>query len=498
MELSSARGDAKFLPQYLLALIIAALLLPILLVRYVPLVDLPGHLGRLHILWNYASDPEFQQRYEVVLKPTPNLAIDFFTPLQAWLSMPDVARVFLVVMIIVFSTGCLMLSRTFQGSITPCAVLALFAAYNSLMFYGFVAYQFSCALSFIALSLWYRWHERWNPWQVAAFGLVATGVYLAHLGGFTVLALSVGFLTLIGWIHARRISWMSLIGLVPLGIPVLLYLFVRRKGVDETSMQWSSPLMKLRHALILLVGYDAAVDAAVGLALVAAVVMVLYFGRIRFHRELGLLAAFFWVIFLLSPNSFLTGTDADTRFVLPASVLTLVAVQVEIDRRAGRIAFSIAMAALLLRIAFVDWVWVRQDRLIAENVSLFEQIPRHARVYPIFTFAPESASYRISAGKFERPLYHAISWATVNRDAIVPTTFTVPGQHSVVDRKGFWFQEYLPADPAASFDAAHVFENYDVIWFFGDNEDVIRNLNEQCDLIGSSGAKSRLYRIRKQ
>ena len=52
--------------------VVALLLLaPLLFVDYLPMVDVPGHLARIHILRNYDQVPQFREVYEIHGKPVP-------------------------------------------------------------------------------------------------------------------------------------------------------------------------------------------------------------------------------------------------------------------------------------------------------------------------------------------------------------------------------------------------------------------------------------------
>ena len=470
--------------------ILALLVLPVFLVKYVPLVDLAGHAGRLHILEHYADVPGFQARYELVYKPIPDLGIDLVAlPLLRWMSMESALRVFVALTITVFGLGCALLSRALYGHITPLASLAMFAVYNSMFTYGYVVFHLGFGLYLVTLALWMRWTTRRTVLRIVLLSVFSVAVYLAHLGGFLFLGVSLGVLTLRTCWRERAISWRTIAGLVPLAFPVGLYLSLGTAGGDKHTILWSTAAMKLRHALTLLIGYDARVDVAVGLGLLMAVGIALVWGRMRVQPEAGLLAIVFWAAFLISPTFLLTGADADTRFVLPAGVLTLLAIRIDGKPWAGRLATGIALAVLTFRIGTIAQEWRREARLIMENIALLDQIPRNARVYPIFEGSRDPAE-----GKRERPLYHSVSWATVHRDAIVPTTFTVRGQHPVNERDGFWFKEYNPEISPDAFDWGPVFKNYDVIWYFGSNPAVTSHLEPECTLLAAND-RAKLYRV---
>jgi hypothetical protein len=475
-------------------IVAAALVSPLLPLRYLPLVDLPAHLARLHILHHYAENPAFQQRYQVVHQPVPYLALDVMTPLLAWLPMTTIAKIFVVLTSLLFAAGCALLSRSIHGVITPLAILAVFAEYNSSFFEGYVVFHFALAIYFIAFAFWLRWRDHWTPLRFLVFTLLTFAAYLAHLGGFVFLGLSLGFLSVLEWWRARRIVWTSILSLVPLAGPIFLYLFAHGPYGAAERTRWGSPALKLTHAFIPLLGYNGIVDITVSIALLVAAIFAIRAGKISFDPRIGALAIFFWITYVIFPGEIATGQDTDTRFVIVAVVFTLLAVRLQIPESAGRAAFLLALTALLLRVGYIGWVWSGEDRLMAQNVEFFNNIPIGARVYPIVSSGPGRLTAGLNQGKFERPLYHAISWATINRDAIVPTNFTIRGQHYVIERDGFWFREYYPDDSPDKFDWPSVFRNYDVVWYYGSDTAILRHLSANCQLIAENG-KSHLFRV---
>jgi hypothetical protein len=210
------------------------------------------------------------------------------------------------------------------------------------------------------------------------------------------------------------------------------------------------------------------------------------------HPVAATLCAVFLLGFAVLPDVFLTGTDADTRMVPPAGLLLLLGLQFTTRLRVQQVAFAVAMTALMLRVGHVAWTWQQQNqRLLEPSVSIFEHIPRNATVYPIWELSRDAGE-----AKFELPMYHFISWASVTRGAIVPTTFTAEGQQPVVNRpeyryRGFSFENHTPDGGWEE-----VFRNYDVVWFYGTDPVIKTLLEARCLMIFENG-KQHLYRVSK-
>jgi len=467
------------------------LLIPVALVEYLPMVDLPGHLARVHILNNYERVAKFQEVYQPSRELLPNLALDLFLlPLVKIMPVETAARVFVATGMMIFALGCWTISIAVHGRITPFAALALFTQYNSMFFYGFIAFQMGVAVSLVALGLWYMWRKHWTVVRVSLLIALAFLACLCHLGGYMYLGFAIGWLTLLQWIREKRIEPASLIGFIPL-VPPLLILFAWSKGPGGTALFVFSTLsQKLQHATVLLISFSLYVDIAVALLLAVAILSAWALGKYRFQFELASLAAVFAVAFVVFPWWLLTGSDADTRMMLGAGVFLLLALNCEIGQTAGKLIYSLALTALMLRIAFCGWVWMRQSDFIAGHVAFLNAIPEGARVYPIALF-PEQRE----ANKFERVLLHVPDLAAVSRQAIVPTVFTVKRQHSLIEKTPIWYSTSFDHAHPETFDWNRVAREYDVIWQYGKDPPLRDFFNSRFYLIGQHG-EARLYLTR--
>lgn len=484
-----AKGKGKDYTWLFLA-VACFLILPLAFVQYVPMVDLPGHLARLYILQTWHQVPQFQAIYEINHRPIPNLALEMvILPLAHVMSLWHATRVCVALTMALFAFGCWTLSRTVYGRITPLAVLALFTLYNSTFFYGFVAFHMSVGLALLTISLWYRWRSGWTAVRVAS--LVALGVllYLCHLGGYVYLSVAVGWLTLRAWRRERRISMASLIGLLPLIPPVFIYLSLGKGRGAASFISFGTLSYKLQHAAVLLVGYDMYLDAAVAFLLVLAAGAAYRYGKFRFHPEIGSLGVVFAILFLLIPTQLLTGMDADARMMVGAGVFLLMGFTCDIAPAKGKLIYAVALLALLTRAGYCGWVWKEQSDLIAGQVAFLDEIPEGSRVYPVLHF-PDN----LKANKFVRIVTHVPDLATVERDAIVPTTFTVAGQHSVVERIPLWCQNRVDPAHQKNIDWDRVAREYDVVWQYGQDPAVRAILDQRFHLIGEYG-DARLYRV---
>lgn len=466
------------------------LMAPLAFAEYLPMPDLPGHIARLHILLNYYKIPEFQKFYALNLRPVPNLALELIIlPLAHLMSLSSAARVCVALTVAAFALGCWTLSKSIHGRITPFAVLALFALYNSTFFYGFISFHFGVGLALTALGLWYRWRERWTFPKVAALTAFAILIYLCHLGGYMYLAIGIGWLTLVAWRERRRLSPALLAGLLPLVPPPLFYLSLGKSRGDAGRIFFRTVAFKLQHAMILLTSYDRRFDSVIALLLIIAAAAAFRYGSFRFVPGIGSLAFVFAALFVLIPTQMLTGGDADARMIPGAAVFLLMGLTCHIPPQKGKIIYAIALTALVARVAFCGWIWKEQSDMMAGQVAFLNHIPEGSRIYPLLHL-PENAE----AQKFTRVLLRVSDFATVNRQAIDPLTFAVPGQHALVERTPLWMQN--KDDPAhqGKIDWDHVARDYDTIWEYGRDPEQQSLIDHRFQLVAQYGS-TRLFRI---
>src|SRR4051794_11303107 len=81
-------------------------ILPLLLTRHLPLVDLPNHLARQFILRDLADSPVLQKFYEVHWALVPNLALELFVSAASHVVSIDMAvRLFCIAAILMLFFG---------------------------------------------------------------------------------------------------------------------------------------------------------------------------------------------------------------------------------------------------------------------------------------------------------------------------------------------------------------------------------------------------------
>jgi hypothetical protein len=475
----------------LFAAVLALLIFPIWTVSVMPWSDFGDHMARVYILHHYGDVPVFRQYYEIERLPLPNLAIDLIvTPMLGVVNPYLAAKLFVTLSVVVFAIAVHGFGRTVHGAPTWLAIATAFFFYNSLLLYGFVNYSWSLALFLLAASAWLKFDRGHS----AGMGLVATvaasATYIAHLSGFFFLCVFIGLMSAFAVVRARRISVWNVAGFVPLAPGLAAYASLGSAKGDVGSVRWGTLTTKAIHAGVLVAGYSWWMDAITvgGLAIVAAAVF--WRGKLRGDPGLIAIAVAFLVAFCAFPTEFHTGTDADTRFMVPAGLVLALGLTVSLPRNWARPLYGLLVGILALRIALMDVYWQRADRIATEQIGLLRQVEEQARICPI-PFLPPGRT----EGKIRGTLMHVAGYAVIERNAISGGTFAVPGQQPLQHRIPLPYLQVTPGTRVRDVNWAPIFANYDYIWVYHGSPELVGFLDTQADLRALAG-EGRLYRVR--
>src|ERR1700688_1414233 len=178
----SAPALFRFAGVFILA---AALLAPIWIVTFPPLLDYPNHLARSFVL-AHLGDPAFtfSRFYRADWGAYPYLGMDAaLLALGRLFPMETAGRLFLSLCALALPAAAWFFLRQVNSGEDGTAAWALLMACNVFFLEGFLNFDLSLAVGFLALGLWLRWLRKPGivPWMatLAAF----TTLYFTHLLG---------------------------------------------------------------------------------------------------------------------------------------------------------------------------------------------------------------------------------------------------------------------------------------------------------------------------
>src|SRR6202051_1923961 len=141
-------------------LILAAmLLLPIWIVAFPPLLDYPNHLARAFVLAHLSDSRfSFRQFYRSDWGAYPYLGMDAsLAVLGRLLPIETAGRIYLSLCVLALPGAVWFFLRQAQTDAEAAFLWTLLIAYNVFFLEGFLNFDLSLAVGFVALGLWLRW-----------------------------------------------------------------------------------------------------------------------------------------------------------------------------------------------------------------------------------------------------------------------------------------------------------------------------------------------------
>lgn len=440
-----------------------ALLAPIWIVRYPPLVDYPNHLASSFVL-AHLQDPAFRfsEWYHADWALTPYVATDaVLVLLQRVMPIESAGRVLLSICVMSLPLSVWYFMRQVRMGYEFAVLWAFVLAYNIFFLVGFVQYCLGVAGCFAVLGVWLRYLER--PSVLRWIGLLAAAValYSVHLFGFGIACLVVSVYALVKRqpVKPLGIAWLAF-------VPGLL-MFLRPELGTSTAHQmvFGSLLRKPGWLFALLAVHPQPVSpvnlAVFTLFMVSLLVPVWRNPDLRWDRDWLRVAAVLIAMYLLLPGGYVLRGNfvlVDGR-LLPFLVIVLLTTA-EVGRR-GRWVAAAVIIIFLVRMAGVTQHFFVDQPGLARLARSFEAVPPNTRILPMWAVRP---------GKFTSLLFepnHFWSYGVIRRGWISPYLFAT-GVHALrlahgdpYPSWGLWAPEYV-----AGFDWDRLRTTYDYVWAY--------------------------------
>ena len=485
----------KSLNAIVLFLVICAVLVPIWLTEITPLVDLPNHAARVHIISNYETSEFFKEKFEIVYAPIPNMALDLvMVPLTNVIGLWNASRVFLSLTVLLFFLGCYLIGTYDSSSFPYSALFAAFLVYSGTFFYGYLNYVSSVSLFLVTFGVWLRWRGNLTLPRLLFLCILAFGVYLSHLSSIAFLGMAIFIVDIYDYFvpdnnEARSFIRLSKDAVIFIAPAIAFLTFMEGSGSGSVgTLAWSSLGGKVIGILSAFRTYDLWIDVLV-IATISAMYFLLGIKRmITIDRRLLVVSIIFFLVYIPAPASIFTATGADIRIIVPAFVILLLSLQIKVDSKHAVAVILIPLTILFLRQAMIANTWIGMEDQFKEQSLALMNIRQNSTIYPIL-----GKGLVENIEKKDRPLLHLLNVEVMRSGSISPILFTIKGQHPLVFRQ---------AMPFTSFDAAnknewkeHAFlTNY--IMTFEVSPEVEEFVSERAALVGSTD-KIKIWEVKK-
>jgi hypothetical protein len=489
-EMESAPGRplqnisaSKIFRVTIIVIVAAMLLAPIWIVAFPPLLDYPNHLARAFVL-AHLNDSHFSFRefYRSDWGAYPYLGMDAsLAVLGRIFPIETAGRVFLSLCALALPGAACFFLRQAQPKSDASFLWALLIAYNVFFLEGFLNFDLSIAVGFVALGLWLRWLAKSSRGRWIAAVVAFTALYFTHLLGFGIAGLIV-----VAYLALSRRPFHYWLWSGALALPgMAFYLHSSRVGLSANKIIFHGWDDKIDSLGMIMHGYWPWLDwvslAALGLWFVAAWWRNPEF---RWDAKWVAIGAFLFALFWVIPWMWGEGSDLDIR-VLPFLFVAILA-----TANVGKRARSLAAIPLLLFGARTVSVTrhFREAQPALEGLALsFDAVPHDALVLPIVEGDEDP---------IERPFTHFWAYGVIRRGWFSPYLMDAPGEtpmriiHESYTPDGFWNLTYDEAP-----DWQQVQSGYDYVWAY-DVQKFSAPLAAIGEKIYSSGALE-LYHIRK-
>ena len=418
------------------AVVIAIAAIPILIHPLPPLSDYINHLGRTYIISNIASDPNFARFYYVEWQVLPNLMIDLvLTVLNFFMSVYVAGQIFTIAAFILIVSGALALNRALFGSWSALPLIVAPLLYNGVLLVGVMNYVFGIGIALWALAVWVMMRERMWLWRLSIASLFAVAMFFCHLYvvgiyGLVLLAFELRRL----WERRAEPLLPRLADFFACGIPFLIVL-----GLLLMSPTWDAAGDYYWMAAGKIDGLFLAVDVyypPVAFALMACVFAAAgwayWRGILHFHPLGWFLLPVGAIVYIAMPRELFAAYLADQRLPIALAYVLIACFRVDFENSLIRNAtVGLILVLLIGRVVEIEYVWSQLGAVSEAFYRSVMLINRGARV--LVVYGERSASAAIS----DLELVHAASLATIERSALVSTTFTVRGKQVLHVRNEF-------------------------------------------------------------
>jgi hypothetical protein len=410
------------------ALLMTLVSVPLVSTVLPPLFDYPNHLARMHLLAEGGN-----AFYAVQWGPLPNLAQDLIVPpLARLMPLEFASKLFLVMIFGVITAGTLWLNRVATGVWRMWPLLAFLLLYNRVFLWGFVNYLFGIGIALCGIALWLALEK--EGWQIRAFAssLVVLACYFSHIAAFGFYALVIaGVEGLPAVTELRHSDWRAIVRRTAIAgtqflLPVGFFVGLGREATGG-PINYARFFRKADLLFSVFDNYDRVFDIACFALFVGLVAWLAVARRLRMTSRLAWAAGVVFAAYLLLPSQMYGGSAADHRLPPALFLLLLASCAPRFPSYRTAMAIGILTAAMLvLRLAVIERIWIRADRVYSADLDSIDMLPRGAKL---------AVAYPSSAVNFVAiPEVHLAALAIARREVFVPTLFALPSQQPVVLR----------------------------------------------------------------
>jgi hypothetical protein len=412
----------------LLVIVLAVLALPLVTHPLPPLSDYLNNLSRAYVIANIGTNSDLQRFYVIEWRLVPNLMMDLVVPsLSRLVGIYPAGQIFAVSCLLLVLSGTFGLHRALYGRWSMVPLAASIIIYNEVLLVGVMNYICGIGLALWALAGWIAWRER--PWRFAISAVFIVGLFFCHL--YAVGLYGLGVLAFeIDRLREKRNApaGATLADFLASGVPFLAAaaLLLMSPTIGLAGGWYWEPWGKIAGLLMVFTVYDYRIAAM----LIVAIALALFWAHrkniLRMHPFGWALLLVGGLVYVAMPRAVFSTHLADQRLPVAVAFMLIAALDINLaQRRTRQVLTALLAVVLVLRLAEVQVVWDRLTPQTLDFLRTVRSIERGAQI--LVVHADRDAYSATTVSDFH--LLHAASLATIERSALVSTTFAVHGKH---------------------------------------------------------------------
>jgi hypothetical protein len=412
-------------------LILIVISVPFWMTDFPPLMDLPGHMARYHVMRELPTSPDLQRYYGFQWGLVGNMGVDLIVySLKDFLSVERATWAVSLLTVLLTALSIPLLSKTIHGSVQATSLLALPFVYSHFFHWGFLNYALSVALALLALSLWISIEVHRVLFRSLVFMIVGLFVWLCHSMGWAILALSIGVMELqksintFGW-RPWPVIRQTGCYVWPMSLPLLLMVFWRKDVTLEKTSFYTDQFVAVKFGE--LAATLRAFNMPLDLLSILVIFLFLYWcireRRSQFHAPLLWASIALLFAYAIMPSTIMTSAFADTRLVPVIYMLLLIALAVPAaTRRFTLILSTVFLLLFVARMVTITQGWADAGRRVTQHLAALNFIGPGSAVLAVVVKKCSNHGWKIN---YEYP--HLTDMSVVRRNAFVNSQWATSG-----------------------------------------------------------------------
>ncbi len=383
-RIARPRAADAALPVIVLFTLVAALL-PVLVNAFPVADDFLNHLARCYVILRHGSDHLLDQFYTIRWKVVPNLAIDLIVPpLAGLIGLYAAGKAFVLAYMLLLLSGPHAIHYAINRHLSVGPLVAALFLYNQMERYGTVNYEFGVGLALWAVALWIALRQAAPLLRGAVSTLAVVVLFFCHLEAVAIYGVAIAAVEAERLWARRSTPRLLAADLAALLLPFVPSLLLLASGPHTEApppMHWGGWVARLDGLRAALEAYYAWPDAIAVAAMTAGLGWLLWRRILRVPAGAWLFMAFGGVLFAVIPDQAMGAWGAAVRLPIGLLFVLIGLLRWQFPGRRARMAFLMALAALVtLRSAAAEVAYRRYNEIRRDFGASLPLIPPGSRV----------------------------------------------------------------------------------------------------------------------